>query len=71
MIIEGNAMERHAVQPGVLQNSPVSPILFVINTSGLIKSVQEYISAQGLCFVDHLSWVVTRWDVNQVVMVLD
>jgi hypothetical protein len=41
MIIEGNAMERHAVEREVLQNSPVSPILSAINTSGWIKSVPE------------------------------
>jgi hypothetical protein len=37
MIIEGNAMERHPVEAGVPQGSPVSPILFAIYTSGLIK----------------------------------
>jgi len=37
MIIEGNAMERHPVEAAVLQGSPVSPILFGIYTSRLIK----------------------------------
>jgi hypothetical protein len=37
MIIEGNAMERHPVDAGVAQCSLVSPILFAIYTSGLIK----------------------------------
>jgi len=45
MVIEGNAMERHPVESGVPQGSPVSPILFVIYTSGLIKWVEEYVSA--------------------------
>jgi len=40
MIIEGNAMERHPVEAGVPQGSPVSPILFAIYTSGLIKWVE-------------------------------
>jgi len=44
MIIEGNTMERHRVEAGVLQDSPVSPILFVIFTSGLIKWVDQYAS---------------------------
>ena len=37
MMIEGNAMESHPVEAGVTQGSPVSPILFAIYTSGLIK----------------------------------
>jgi hypothetical protein len=39
MIIYGNDMERHPVEAGVPQGSPVSPILFAIYTSGLIKWV--------------------------------
>jgi len=41
MIIEGNAMERHPVEAGVPQGSPMSPILFAIYTSGLNKWVEE------------------------------
>jgi hypothetical protein len=47
MIIEANAMERHPVEAGVPQGSPVSPILFAIYTSGLIKWVEEYVSEPG------------------------
>jgi len=32
MIFEGNAIERHPVEAGVPQGSPVSPILFAILT---------------------------------------
>jgi len=71
MIIEGNAMERHPVEAGVPQGSPVSPILFVIYTSGLIKWVEEYVSTEGLSFVDDLGWVATGSDVNQVVTILE
>jgi len=71
MIIEGNAMERHPVGAGVLQGSPVSPILFAIYTSGLIKWVEENVSeAEGLYLVDDLGWVATGNDVNQVVTIL-
>jgi hypothetical protein len=72
MIIEGNAMARHPVEAGVPQGSPVSPILFAIYTSGLIKSVKEYVSeAEGLSFVDDLGWVATGCDVNHVVSILE
>jgi hypothetical protein len=71
MIIEGNAIERHPVEAGVLQCSPVSPILFAIHTSGLIKWIEEYVSAKGLSFVDDLGWVTNGSDVIQVVTILE
>jgi len=72
MIIEGNAMERHPVVAGVPQGLPVSSILFTINTSGLLKLVEEYISeAERLFFVDDLGWVATGSDVNQFIMILE
>ena len=64
-------MESHPVEAEVPQGSPVSPIIFAIYTSGLIKWVKEYISAEGLSFVDNLRWVATGSDVNQVVRTLE
>ena len=72
MIIEGNTMERHPVDAGVPQGSPVSPILFAMYTSGLIKWVEEYVlETEGLSFVDDLGWVATERDVNHVVSILE
>jgi hypothetical protein len=72
MIIEGNALEKLPVEAGVPQGSPVSPMLFAIYTSGLIKWVEEYVSeAKGLSFVDDFGWVATGSDVNQVIMILE
>jgi len=51
MIMEGNAIDRHPVEAGVPQRSPVPPILFAIYPSGLIKCVEEYVSGTlGLIF---------------------
>jgi hypothetical protein len=44
MLIESKAIKRHPVEAGVPKGSPVSLILFAIYTSGLIKSVKEYVS---------------------------
>jgi hypothetical protein len=56
MIIKGNAMERHPLEAGVLQGSPVSTILFAIYTSGLIIWVEEFVlQAEGLSFIHDLS----------------
>jgi len=72
MIIEDNTVQRHPLEAGVPQGSPVSPILFAIYTSGLIKWVEEYVSeAEGLFFVDDLGWVATGSDVNRVVSILE
>jgi len=72
MIIEGNAMDRHPVEAGVPQGSPVSPILFAIYTLGLIKWVEEYVSeAEGLSCINDLSWVATGSDVNHVVSIFE
>jgi len=71
-MIEGNAMERHPVETGVPQGSPVSPILFAIYTSGQIKWVEDYVSeAEELSFVDDLGWVATGSDVNHVVSIVE
>jgi len=43
MIIEGNAMTRPPVKAGVQQGSPLSPMLFAIYYSRLIKWVEEYV----------------------------
>jgi hypothetical protein len=71
MVINGNAIDRHPVEAGVTQGSPVSPILVAIYTSGLVKWVEEYASAQGLSFVDDFSSEATGRDVNQVVTILE
>jgi hypothetical protein len=72
MVIEGNVMERHLVEAGISQGSPVSPILFAIYTSGLIKWVEMRISGiEGLSFVDDVGWMATGCDVSQVVRILE
>jgi len=49
----------------------MSPILFVIHSSGPIKWVEEYVPAKGLSLVDDLGWVATGSDLNQVVTTLE
>jgi len=64
MIIKGNAMETH------LQGLPVSPILCAIDTSGLVKWVEESEpEAEGQSFGDNLGRVAAGSDVNHVVVI--
>ena len=72
MVIEGKVMERHLVEAGISQGSPVSPIVFAIYTSGLIQWVEERVAGiEGLSFVDNVRWVAIGSDVNQVVRKLE
>jgi len=70
LIIKGNAMERHPVEAGVLQGSPVSPVLFGIYTPPLMQWVEEYVSdAKMLSFVHNRRCLATTSDVNHVVSI--
>jgi len=61
---EGDSMD---VETGVLQGSPVSPVLFVIYLSGLFGQVEdkeEGCGSEGISFVDDVAWVVEGEDVG-------
>jgi len=58
-------MERHTVEAGIPQGSPVSPILVAIYTSGLIPLVEETVSgAEYLSLVEDVGWVATGNEAN-------
>jgi len=62
---EGDSMD---VEPGVLQGSPVSLVLFVIYLSGLFGRVEEKekeCGSEGISFVDDVAWVVEGEDVGE------
>jgi len=72
MVIKGNVMERHPVETGIPQWSPVSAILFTIDTSGLMKWGEERVTGfEGLSFMDDVRWVVIGRHANQVVRTLE
>jgi hypothetical protein len=64
--------ERHQVAASIPQHSPVSPNLFAIHMSRLIKWVEVRVSrAEGLSFMDDVRCVATGNDINQVVRKLE
>jgi hypothetical protein len=70
MVIEGNSKERHLVEAELLQGSSMSPIFLPISTCGLIKLVEEYVSAKQQCLVDDLSCLATGSDLNQFIIIV-
>jgi hypothetical protein len=56
IVPEGKAMERHPVETGVPQGSPVLSVLFEIYTAGLIVK-REKLGAESLFFVDDIRWI--------------
>jgi hypothetical protein len=65
-------LERNAVVAEAPQGSPVSPIIIVIYTTGLIKWVEQYVSAaEEQSLEDGLGWVASGSNVNHVILILE
>jgi len=68
MSMDGKAGDSMDVETGVPQESPVSPVLFVIYLSGLFGQVEdkeEECGSEGISFVDDVAWVVEGDDVGE------
>jgi len=55
--MEGDSMD---VEMGVLQGSPVCPVLFILYLSGLLGEAEEkekQLGSEGISFVDDVAWV--------------
>jgi hypothetical protein len=72
IIINCHTTKRHLVEAEFLQSSPVSPILFIVYTSGLMKWVEEYVSeGDRLSSVGDHCWTATGSCGHKVVMMLE
>ena len=69
---DGQDGEGVEVTTGLPQGSPVSPVLFAIYIAEIYRAVESRVEdSRGISFVDDVTWLVERVDVNDVVRKLD
>jgi hypothetical protein len=69
--IAGEVGEAITTNTGLLQGSPVSPILFLIYIADLASLVENRVpSTVGLSFVDDVTWVIDGDNAEEVTMKL-
>jgi len=71
IVIDGTVGQDRAVETGIQQGSPVSPILFAVYISGVFEEVERKTGAEGLPFVGDVAWVATGKDVEGVTAKLE
>ena len=59
LVIDGRTGQTHAIQAGLLQGSPVSPVLFILSVSALFQWLEDrHATLQAISFVDDIGLVV-------------
>lgn len=67
LVIGGNQCEETAVDTGVLQGSPVSPMHFAINLSVVFKEVEKEVEGYvATSFANDWRWPVEVYSVEQL-----
>jgi hypothetical protein len=67
IVISGEAGDAIETNTGLLQGSPVSPVLFLVYIADLAALVEDSVTdVVGLSFVDDVTWVVEGNDVADV-----
>ena len=59
LVIDGRTGQTHAIQAGLPQGSPVSPVLFILSVSALFQWLEDrHATLQAISFVDDIGLVV-------------
>lgn len=71
LVIDGYDNKERAIETGIPQGSPVSPILFLIYINGVFEKVTESCPAiTSLSFVDDLSFIASGHSVKELAKIL-
>ena len=71
-MIDGHDNKERAIETGIPQGSPVSPILFLIYISGVFDSVTETSpDIMSLLFVDDLGFIASGYSVKEITKALE
>ena len=72
MSVDGQDGHPMAVTTGLLQGSPVSPILFGMYIADVYKAVEDKVSGcKGISFVDDVTWFVEGTSIEEVTVGLE
>lgn len=66
LVINGHEGAMEPRSTGILQGSPVSPILFAIYISEIFDKVEGNSEGISLSFVDDISWLVTSQNATEI-----
>lgn len=72
LVIDGHDNSERDIETGILQGSPVSPILFLIYISGIFEEVtKNHPWASSLLFIDDLGFIASGKSVKEVAKSLE
>jgi hypothetical protein len=68
MVVDGQEGTQFAVNMGLPQGSPVSPVLFAIYMADIHQAIEEAIEgSSGLSFIDDVTWLIEASGIPQLI----
>jgi hypothetical protein len=68
MVVDGQEGPQLAVNTGLPQGSPVSPVLFAIYMADIHQEIEDAVQgSSGLSFVDDVTWLVEALTIPQLI----
>ena len=71
LVIDGNNNKERDIETGIPQESPVSPVLFLIYISGVFDQViKSHLGIISLLFVDDLGFIASGYSIKELAKTL-